>query len=209
MIPRKPIIEKDGDRLIVQSRERQVYLDRRLSFVWPDAGFPGYFVMVGRLDESSIIDDYPYVILDEGERPDKNNLYEAVIASMRRWHAKWMFAEIKGGWTLLNINFAAWLKKMNVTGVRLIDTHEFSGIRETIPMIRSMIKHGSIIMTEGPLKRQLSQITSEDLRTSDGKPVESRFPAVSAFGNIVNSYELYPFKKRKRKNTQSKKEGYS
>jgi len=209
MIPKKPKIEKDGSRIIVESKERQVYLDRRLAFMWPCGDHPGYFVMIGRLEEKGIDAELPYVVLDEGERPDKDNLYQAVIACMRRWHARWMFAEVRGGWKLLNINFAAWLKKMNARGVRLIDTSEFSGIRQTMPIIRGLLNHGSIVMVDGPLKRQISAITSADLRTSEGETVEERFPALAAFGDIISSYELYPYKKKKRKIHTARAEGYA
>lgn len=209
MIPKKHTVEKDGSRIIVMSKERQVYLDRRLAFMWPSGDHGGYFLMIGRLEETGITGELPYVVLDEGERPDKDNLYQAVIAAMRRWHAKWMFAEVSGGWKLLNINFSAWLKQMNAKGVRLIDTTEYSGIRETLPLIRSLLNKGAIIMADGPLKRQVSAITTSDLRTADGETVEQRFPAVTAFGHIISSYELYPYRKKKQKNHTATTEGYA
>ena len=209
MIPKRPTVEKDGDRIVVCSKDRQVYLDRRLAFTWPTGAHAGYFIMIGRLEEGNISGDLPYVVLDEGDRPDKEQLYQAVIACMRRWHCKWMFAGVRGGWKLLNINFAVWLKTMNAKGIRMIDTAEFPGIRNTLPLIRSLLNKGVIVVSDGPLKRQLSAITAQDLRTTDGEPVEDRFPAVTAFGNIVSSYELFPFRKRKRKDRPDVSEGYS
>lgn len=209
MITKRQKIEKDGSRIIVEGKERQVYLDRRLAFTWPAGDHPGYFVMVGRLEEAPISGELSFVVLDEGERPDKDNMYQAVIACMRRWHCKWMFADVKGGWRLMHINFVSWIKTMNAKGVRLIDTSEMPGIRHTMPLIRTHLNRDIIIMADGPLKRQISSITTADLRTTDAEPVEDRFPAVAAFGNIVSSYEMYPHKEKKKRHALHKAEGYA
>lgn len=188
-----------------------VFLDRRLAFSWPTPFRSGYWCIFGMKEEPTVHKDYPLVLLQEGEREDREKLYEGIIAGAKKYHAGWMFTDMGDDWEGMSAHFSLWMGRMNVSGLQLIDMSDMSGIAVARPSIDAKARRKLLRIPEkSVLWNQLAEMGPSDVRaTIEGVKPEERFPAVYALSHIVMSYEYYPRKKQDRDREKiSPTEGY-
>lgn len=179
---------------------KDVFLDRRLAFAWPTPFRQGYWCLFGVKEEHTVHKDFPLILLQEGEREDREKLYEGIVAGAKKYHAGWMFADLGNEWEAMSAHFSLWLGRMNVNGLQLFDTSEISGIAVARPSIDAMARRKNLRISEkSVLWNQMAEMGPADMYTSvEGVKPEERFPAVYALSHIVMSYEYYPRKKSDR-----------
>jgi len=189
-----------------------VFTDRRLAFAWQTPYKDGYWCIFGMKEEPTPYKTFPLVLLHEGEREDREKMYEGIIAGAKKYHAEWLLTDMGQDWENMSTHFGVWLNRMNVKGLRLVDMSDLSDIPTARPAIDSMARRKLLRISEGSvLWQQMAQIGPSDMyRSVEGVKAEDRYPAVYALSHIVMSYEYYPKKKRRReKDDLRPTEGYA
>ena len=206
-MPKSPHIEKHGHTILVGGDA--VYVDRRCAVTWPGPESAGYYCIFGLLDEPTAYGEKPLVLLGEGSDPARDKFYDMVTGACHRWHAQWVFADTGNKLALLCLSFSNRLKSRNHGDIQLIDAGEYSSFDAARPIIDAMSRKKLLRITpKGIMWNEIAAITPADMHITDRRLPEHMFPAVNALNHIVTGYEVYPWRKPKKRTAPAPKDGY-
>ena len=203
-------VYSDQYRLILENTEtrKQTVLDeRRIGFIWPGVKHPGYILIMGLLNETTLKEgDKVVLLLKEIEEKEKQRFNELLVIWSRRYRCKYIITNFDRKTELQQNAFLKFKKKRGVKDIYLLDSKDFSGFEETAPLINELATAGNLRIPKNTvLNEQLSKLTVEDLKVD----IEEKCYAVTALNHIISSWEYYPFMKPKKKSENSiVNEGY-
>jgi len=185
----------------------KVLFDRRCGFQWPTVENPGYFCILGLLDEPTMDGRVPRILLAEAESVVQDQFFEQMLAQCKKWGCKRLFGDLSNRWAAHEAALYAFGRKRGVRGLEVQNAVEFGDFEQARPVIRKYAKkhedekQGALRCNSIAFKfadtiqqKQLSTMTPADFQ---GHP-EQRFYAVAALNYVLMSWEMFPWIKPSR-----------
>ena len=194
-------IEKDGHKIIAHQPPQpgkphniDVFLDIRGGLVWPRSKTPGYFCLFGLLDEPTLTEKKPLVLLTEVTDPQLERLFSVMVERAVRWFCSWVFITEDEGF---ENNLYRFIQKRNVKGeTKFYAAPESSSNPEyTTALIKQWRRDRALkIPRETALGREIIRVKPEHLKGAE----DDNFYAIKALNYVLTSFEIYPYAKPKR-----------
>jgi len=185
-----------------------IYLNRRCGLTWPTANNPGYYCLMGLLDEPTLSSIRPLRLINEGEFTDTARLWDRVTKVCKLMHCEWILADLRDEFYGLQLEFTNYVRRRRVEGLRLRDVSDISTFEMARPLIARRADTDTLAIPKHTiLRKQLGMITPDDLRQVDYQQPEERFYAVHALNHVVTSYHMYPWHKPKKPQWQMPRQG--
>lgn len=199
----------DGDRMVIETapNKRYVFLDRRIGITWPSQYSPGYYAIYGLLDER----ETPVVMLSERKTDDTiAKMVAGLYAAAMAYRCSLIYADMSDEYGLPYKEVALYSRKLRHDAPRIIDSSDWGSIARGIPIMEQLNNREALVIPAGTvIISEYESLRPDAVLVNDRVQPHQRFPAVNALAQCVCGWEIFPYRKRRhRESIWASGEGY-